>query len=538
MLNLGGNIMSTPLERSRQSQSIGQFLDEAAMLYAAKNAISCGQMRLSYSGLARQGKAFAAYLQSVGVSKGDRVAIMTPNLPAFTIATLGILKTGAIQVNINPLYTAAELEHQLNDSGAETMVVFAGSSASFAAIKHSCPIRHVIVVNIGDGSGMDIASPAVDAAITDFEYFSDALSIGASLEFEPVAITRDDLAFLQYTGGTTGPSKGAMLSHGNLLSNIAQLYEMAPEITLENQEVIITALPLYHIFALMMNFLSYAGCGSHNVLITNPRDMDGFVSAIKQSGFTVINGVNSLFAGLMSHPDFAQVDFSRLKACINGGTAAMESTSDKWKSFTGLPLIQGYGLSETSPVLTLASPSDRLFSGKIGKAVPQTQIKLVDAEDKEVPQGERGELVAKGPQVTQGYYQKPEVTREAFTSDGYFRTGDIAIVDGEGNYQIVDRKKDMLIVSGFNVYPNDVEQVACKCAGVAECACVGVPDERTGEAVKLFVVKAAGSTITEDDVIAFCKESLTPYKVPKSVEFIDEVPKSAVGKMLRRLLRE
>lgn len=530
--------MSTPLDRSRQSDSIGQFLDEAATLYAGKNAFSCAQMRLSYSELARQGEAFAAYLQSVGVSKGDRVAIMTPNLPAFTIATLGILKTGAIQVNINPLYTASELEHQLNDSGAETIVVFSGSTASFAAIKDKCPIKHVIVVNIGDGSGMDVASPTVDAAITDFVCFSDALSIGEGLEFRSVAITRDDLAFLQYTGGTTGPSKGAMLTHDNLLSNIAQLYEMFPDMTCENEEVIITALPLYHIFALMVNFLSYAGCGSHNVLITSPRDMDGFVSSIKQSGFTVINGVNALFSGLMMHPEFTQVDFSKLKACVNGGTAGMESTSDKWQSITGLPIIQGYGLSETSPILTFTQSSVRTFTGKIGKAVPQTHIKLLDGDDNEVPVGERGELVAKGPQVTQGYYQKPEVTAEAFTPDGYFRTGDIAILDSEGNFQIVDRKKDMVIVSGFNVYPNDVEQVACKFEGVAECACLGVPDERTGEAVKLFVVKTADSAITEADIISHCKESLTPYKVPKTVVFIDEVPKSAVGKMLRRLLRD
>jgi long-chain acyl-CoA synthetase len=530
--------MSTPLDRSRQSQSIAQFLDQAAALYSDKNAFSCGPMRLSYSELARQGKAFAAYLQSVGVSKGDRVAIMSPNLPAFTIATLGILKAGAIQVNINPLYTASELEYQLNDSGAETIVIFSGSMASFAAIRDNCPVRRVLVVRTGDGSGMELPSPDVDAAITDVVYFSDALTIGNGIEFQAVTVTRDDLAFLQYTGGTTGPSKGAMLSHGNLLSNIAQLYEMRPDITRENEEVIVTALPLYHIFALMMNFLSYAGCGSHNVLITNPRDMGSFISAIKQSGFTVINGVNTLFAGLMMQSEFAQVDFSRLKACINGGTAAMESTSDKWQDFTGLPLTQGYGLSETSPVLTLASADERSFSGKIGKAVPQTHIKLIDDEDNEVAVGERGELVAKGPQVMQGYYHKPEVSAEAFTSDGYFRTGDIAIVDSEGNYQIVDRKKDMVIVSGFNVYPNDVEQVACKCEGVIECACLGVPDEKTGEAVKLFVVKAEHSALTEADVIAYCKEHLTPYKVPKSVVFINEVPKSAVGKMLRRVLRD
>ncbi len=529
--------MPTPLERSHHATSIGQFLEESAELYAGKNAFSCGPMQLGYSEFAQQGEAFAAYLQSVGIKKGDRVALMTPNIPAFPIATLGILKSGAIQVNINPQYTPSELEHQLNDSDAETLIVFGGSSASFAAIKDKCPIKRVIVVNLGDGTTMDIPSPAADPAITDFVRFSDALTTGAELEFRPVAISRDDLAFLQYTGGTTGPSKGAMLTHGNILSNAAQTYEVFHDVTREAEEVIVTAIPMYHIFALTVNFLIYAGCGAHNVLITNPRDMGGFVASIKDSRFTVITGVNTLYAGLMTHPDFVNVDFSNLKACVNGGTAALQATSDKWQSITGLPLIQGYGLSETSPVLILALASERTFTGKIGQACPDTDIKLLDDADNEVPVGERGELVTKGPQVTKGYYNQPEVSANAFTSDGYFRTGDIAIVDAEGNYQIVDRKKDMVIVSGFNVYPNDVEQVAAKCDGIIECACIGVPDEKTGEAVKLFAVKAADSAVTEADIIAHCREYLTPYKVPKSVAFIDVVPKSAVGKMLRRELR-
>ncbi|WP_022952095.1 AMP-binding protein [Leucothrix mucor] len=530
--------MSTPLDHSRHATSIGQFLEEAAQRYSNLNAFSCGPMKLGYSELAQHGKAFAAYLQSVGVAKGDRVAIMTPNLPAFPIATLGILKSGAAQVNINPQYTASELEHQLNDSGAETLVVFSGSTASYAAIKDNCPVKRVIVVNMSDGTSSDLPSPELDPAITDFVRFSDALATGAELEFQPVEIAREDLAFLQYTGGTTGPSKGAMLSHHNILSNIAQSYERIADVTCETEEVVVTAIPMYHIFALSVNFLTFAGCGSHNILITNPRDMAGFMADIKDSGFTVITGVNTLYAGMTSHPDFVNVDFSKLKASINGGTAALEATSDKWQSITGRPLIQGYGLSETSPILTWTLASVRTFTGKIGQAYPDTDIKLLDDANNEVAVGERGELVAKGPQVTSGYYKQPEATAEAFTADGYFRTGDIAIADETGTFKIVDRKKDMVIVSGFNVYPNEVEQAAAKCEGVRECACLGVPDEKTGEAVKLFVVREAGSKVTQEDIIAHCRDHLTSYKVPKIVTFIDEVPKSAVGKMLRRVLRD
>lgn len=530
--------MATPIERATRATSIYDFLNSAALDNADKTAFSCGPMTLSYADFARQGDAFAAYLQKMGVGKGDRVGLMSPNLLAFPIATLGIQKIGAVQVNINPLYTPTELDHQLNDSGVETLILFSGTSASFAAVRDKTKVEKVIVIHVGDGSGMEIPSPPPDEALGPHSLFSDALLEGATLPFEPVTLERGALALLQYTGGTTGPSKGAMLTHNNVLSNAAQSYEQDPNIFLDGEEVIVTAIPMYHIFALTVNFIMYVGCGGKNVLITNPRDMGAFVASIKTSGFSVLTGVNSLFAGLTMHPEFPETDFSNLKACINGGTAAMEATSDKWQSITGKPLIQGYGLSETSPVLTLALSDETKFTGKIGGAVPNTEIKLIDADDKEVPLGERGELVARGPQVTSGYYQREDATKDAFTSDGFFRTGDIAIADETGHFQIVDRKKDMVIVSGFNVYPNDVEQVASLCDGVAECACLGVPDEKTGEAVKLYAVREEGSSVTADEIIAYCREHMTAYKVPKQIDFIDEIPKSAVGKMLRRVLRD
>ncbi len=529
--------MATPIERAQSASSIYEFLTNAAQVYGDAVAFTCGPMRLSFERMAELGDALAAYLHSVGVSKGDRVALMTPNLLAFPIATFGIQKLGALQVNVNPLYTATELEHQLNDAGVETLIVFSGTSAAFASVREQTNVKRVIVIHVGDGSDMDIPSPPPDEALGDYVSFADALQLGADLDCAPAKIARSELALLQYTGGTTGPSKGAMLSHANVLSNIAQAYAHDPNIFVDGQEVVVTAIPMYHIFALTVNFMMYFGCGGKNVLITNPRDMNAFTASIKASRFTVMTGVNSLFAGLTMHPEFPETDFSGVKACINGGTAALAATSDKWQSITGIPLIQGYGLSETSPILTLAMSGAKTFTGHIGSAIPGTDIKLLDDKDQEVPLGERGELVAKGPQVTAGYYQREDATKEAFTADGFFRTGDIAIAEQDGVYRIVDRKKDMVIVSGFNVYPNDVEQVAATCDGVVECACLGVPDAKTGEAVKLFVVKAEGSAVTAEDIIAHCREQMTAYKVPKQIEFIDEVPKSAVGKMLRRVLR-
>ena len=530
--------MTAQVDRADQASSLYEFLKTSAETYGDKTAFQCGPMTLSFAQFISQGDAIAAHLNALGIKQGDRVALMCPNLPAFPIATYGIQKLGAVQVNVNPLYTGPELEHQLNDSGAETILIFSGTSAAFASIRSKTGIKRVIVINVGDGTAIDAPSPPADENIGEHSSFKEALEAGASLSFEAPEINRDDLALLQYTGGTTGPSKGAMLSHGNVLSNVSQCYAQDPNIFMDGQEVIVTAIPMYHIFALTVNFIMFVGCGGTNVLITNPRDMDSFVASVKGAGMSVITGVNSLFGGLCMHPDFPNSDFSALKASINGGTAAMASTSDKWQSIAGIPLIQGYGLSETAPVLTLAKSGAKTFTGHIGQEVPKTAIKLLDDKDQEVALGERGELVAKGPQVMSGYYMREDATREAFTSDGFFRTGDIAIKGEDGTFQIVDRKKDMVIVSGFNVYPNDVEQVASKCEGVVECACLGVPDEKTGEAVKVFAVKEEGSNVTAEDIIAHCREHLTAYKVPKQIEFIDEVPKSAVGKMLRRVLRD
>lgn len=528
----------TASERVNSAGSIWEFLAGAVAAYGDAVAFENYHNSLSFADMGRYADALAAYMQGkMGITKGTKVALMSPNCLAHPVATMAILKCGAVQVSVNPLYTPDELEHQLNDSEAEFLLIFSGSIASFAPVRDKVGIRQVLVMDLGDCGQKPLPSPPVPDGFADFERLSVALEQGVSLAFYPVDLCREDLAFLQYTGGTTGPSKGAMLTHGNLLANVDQTFDMAHSVLVEREEVMVTALPLYHIFALMVNFLCYTGFGAKNILITNPRDMDQFIGAIKDSGFTRINGVNTLYAGMMLHPEFGNVDFSRLKQAVGGGTATMQAVSEKWEDFTGKPILEGYGLSETSPVLTMCPPEWTEFTGTIGHALKDTEIKLLDDADVEVPDGERGELVCRGPQVMQGYYKRPEATRAAFTKDGFFRTGDIAIRDGEGRYKIVDRKKDMVIVSGFNVYPNDVEQAASKCPGVQECACIGIKDDKTGEAVKLFVVPSAGSELTEEDIISFCRAHLTAYKVPKQIAFIDEVPKSAVGKVLRRQLR-
>ncbi len=526
------------IERVNAANSIWEMLDGAVQSYADAIAFENYHNSLSFTDMGRYADALAAYMQmEMGVVKGTKVALMSPNCLAHPVATMAILKCGAVQVSVNPIYTPSELEHQLNDSEAEILLIFSGSIPNFAPIRDKVGISQVLVMTLADCGQDPLPSPPVPDDFLNYTMLAEALEKGAGMEFSPVEICRDDLAFLQYTGGTTGPSKGAMLTHGNLLSNVDQTYDIAHSVMVEGEEIIVTALPMYHIFALMVNFLCYTGFGGKNVMITNPRDMDQFISAIRKSGFTRINGVNTLYAGMMLHPDFANVDFSRLKQAVGGGTATMQAVSDKWDGFTGKPILEGYGLSETSPVLTMCPPEWKEFTGTIGYALKDTEIKLLDDDDNEVPDGERGELVCRGPQVTQGYYKRPDANAEAFTSDGFFRTGDIAIRDEQGRYKIVDRKKDMVIVSGFNVYPNDIEQAASKCPGVQECACIGQPDEKTGEAVKLFVVRSEGSDVTEEEIVAFCREHLTAYKVPKQIAFIDEVPKSAVGKMLRRELR-
>ena len=518
--------------------SVVAMLEDAMRRYADKPAFRCFGQTLTYADTDRLSRCFAAYLQRrLGVKKGARIAVMLPNVPAFPLAMLGILRAGAIQVNVNPLYTPRELEHQLKDAGAEIIVIFSGVSGTLAEIVGRTPVRHVIAAGLGDGTAGALPSPAVDVRLGNVVAFPDALAQGADLTFTPVPLDGDDLLFLQYTGGTTGVSKGAALSHRNLVANTEQFKAFVPDALRPGQEVVVTALPLYHIFALMVNFISYFSVGAENWLVTNPREMDGFVDILKQARCTVFTGVNTLFGGLLMQPRIREVDFSNLRVAIGGGAAVLPVTSAKWRAITGTDILEGYGLSETSPILTLNPMTGSGFSATVGLPLPSTDIKLLDASSEEVAIGEAGEICAKGPQVMKGYWQKPEANEAAFTADDYFRTGDIGVFDAEGRLKIVDRKKDMIIVSGFNVYPNEVEAVAAACAGVAECACVGVPDEKTGEAVRLFVVKAAEATLTEEGLVAHCRREMTSYKVPRHVRFVDALPKSAVGKILRRDLR-
>jgi long-chain acyl-CoA synthetase len=519
-------------------RSVLAMLEGAMQQFAKRPAFRCFGQTLTYADTDRLSRQFAAYLQgSLGVKKGDRIAVMLPNIPAFALAMLGIVRAGAAQVNVNPLYTPRELEHQLTDAGVEIIVIFSGVSACLAEIIGKTAVKQVISVGLGDGTGAALASPPVDARLTKVVAFSDALEQGAQVAFTPVALSNDDLLFLQYTGGTTGLSKGAALSHGNLVANTEQLKAFIPDALRPGQEVVVTALPLYHIFALMVNFITYFSIGAENWLVPNPRDLDSFCETLRKSRLTVFTGVNTLFGGMTMHPRIKEVDFSHLRVAIGGGATVLPTTSERWKALTGKDILEGYGLSETSPILTLNPMTAAGFSATVGLPFPSTDIKLLDADDKEVALGEAGEICAKGPQVMQGYWQKPEANAAAFTADGYFRTGDIGVFDQKGFLRIVDRKKDMIIVSGFNVYPNEVEAVAAACAGVGECACIGKPDEKTGETVRLFVSKAAGATLTEDDVVAHCRRQLTAYKVPKEVRFLDALPKSNVGKILRKDLR-
>jgi len=518
--------------------SVAEMLEGAMKRYADKPAFRCFGQTLTYADTDHLSRAFAAYLQQkLGVRKGDRIAVMLPNISAFPLAMMGIVRVGAVQVNVNPLYTPRELAHQLNDAGVEIIVIFSGASSTLAEIIGETRVKQIISVALSDGTDAVIASPAVDARLTSVVSFAVALAEGARLRFTPVPVTGDDLLFLQYTGGTTGVSKGAALSHGNLVANTEQFKAFMPDALRPGQEVVVTALPLYHIFALMVNFISYFSSGAENWLVTNPRDMEGFIDILKQARCSVFTGVNTLFAGLLMQPRIKEVDFSNLRVAIGGGAAVLPITSARWKAVTGKDILEGYGLSETSPILTLNPMTIVGFSATVGLPLPSTDIKLLDDQDNEVAIGEAGEVCAKGPQVMRGYWQKPEANAAAFTADGYFRTGDIGVFDAKGYLKIVDRKKDIVIVSGFNVYPNEVEKVAASCTGVAECACVGVPDDKTGEALRLFVVKTAGAILTEQIVIGHCRREMMTYKVPKQVRFLDALPKSSVGKILRKDLR-
>ncbi|HET9689021.1 MAG TPA: AMP-binding protein [Pseudolabrys sp.] len=518
--------------------SVLEMLEGAMRRFADKPAFHCFGHTLTYADTNRLSRDFAAYLQvKLGVKKADRIAVMLPNIPAFPLAMLGIIRAGAVQVNVNPLYSPRELEHQLNDAAVEIIIVFSGVSGTLSEIIERTKVKTVIGVGLGDGTNASIPSPPCDARLRNVVAFSDALAEGAALELTPVELCGDDLIFLQYTGGTTGLSKGAALSHRNLVANTEQFKAFIPDALRPGQEIVVTALPLYHIFALMVNFISCFSIGAQNWLVPNPRDLDGFVDILRKARCTIFTGVNTLYGGLLMHPKIAEVDFTGLRVAIGGGAAVLPTTSSKWKTLTGRDILEGYGLSETSPILTLNPMATAGFTATVGLPLPSTDIKLLDADDKETAAGEPGEICAKGPQVMRGYWQKPEANAAAFTPDGYFRTGDIGVFNEKGFLKIVDRKKDMIIVSGFNVYPNEVEAVAAACAGVAECACVGRPDEKTGEAVRLFVAQSRGVSLTETEVIAHCRRELAPYKVPREVHFLETLPKSNVGKILRKDLR-
>jgi long-chain acyl-CoA synthetase len=520
-------------------RSVLDMMESAMQRFANLPAVRCAGQTLTYADLDRLSRDFAAYLQTeLGIRKGDRVAVMTPNLLAFPIAFLGILRAGAVQVNVNPLYTPRELEHQLNDAGAHTLIVFSGVSATVAEVMAKTQLRHIITAGVGDGSGAHLPSPPVDARLSHAVPLTEALEQGAHMPFTPVDVQSDDLLFLQYTGGTTGLSKGAALSHGNLVANTEQFKCFMPQALRPGEEVIVTAIPLYHIFALMVNFITYFSVGADNWLVPNPRDFDSFVGTLKAARPTVFMGVNTLYAGLVMHPGTREVDWSRLRLAGGGGAAVIGAVSDKWQAITGTFIREGYGLSETGPVLSFNPSHIQSFNGTTGLPMPSTDIQLLDDQGREVAIGQEGEICAKGPQVMRGYWNQPEANAATFTPDGYFKTGDIGTFDAQGFLKIVDRKKDMILVSGFNVYPNEIEAVATACAGVAECACVGFADEKTGEAVKLFVVKSANATLTEDALIAHCRQSLAAYKIPKVVRFVEALPKSTVGKILRRELRD
>ena len=514
------------------------LFDDAAGKYADHPAFECFGQTMTYTELDRASRAFAAWLQKkLGIKRGDRIALMLPNVFAFPVAMLGIHRAGAAQVNVNPLYTPHELRHQLNDAGAETIVIFTGSSSTLAEILADTKIRTVITVAFGDAAGIAIPAPPQDPRLTSAIRFDSVLSEGVRLDLDPVSLTGDDMLFLQYTGGTTGISKGAVLTHRNLVANTEQFKAQMAEAIRPGEEIVVVALPLYHIFGLMI-MLAYLSVGAKCILIPNPRDTEAFCGAIKNAKFSVIPGVNTLFQGLVAAPAFGQVDLSNYKVAIGGGAAIIKATSEKWAALTGKHIKEGYGLSETSPVLCVIPMSVTGFTETCGLPVPSTDIKLLDDDGNEVPEGVAGEICAKGPQVMPGYWNNDAANRSAFTPDGYFKTGDIGIFTAGGFLKIVDRKKDMVIVSGFNVYPNEVEAVVTACHGVAECACIGVPDSKSGEAVRVYVVKAPFAEVTPEDIIAHCRKELAAYKAPKQIRFVDALPKSNVGKILRRDLRK
>jgi len=527
------------------------IFEDSARRFADRPAFACMGHSISYGELDRMSAEFAAWLRNdLGLAPGARVAIMLPNLLQYPVALFGILRAGMTVVNVNPLYTARELKHQLADSGAEAILILENFCATLEKVIADTPVRHVAVTGIGDllpfpkRHIVNFVIRRVKKMVPEWQLpghvrLERALASGREAGFSPVEVGQQDIAFLQYTGGTTGVSKGAMLTHRNMVANLRQMHAWIGELVDEGEEVVITALPLYHVFSLVCNCLLFVSVGGLNVLITNPRDIPAFVKELSQYRFSIITGVNTLYNALLQDESFGKLDFSTLKWAGAGGMALQADTARRWHEVTGKFVQEGYGLTETSPVVSMQPTTmESVYSGTIGLPLPSTEVVIRDEEGKDLPPGEPGELCVRAPQVMKGYWQRPEATEQVMYPDGFLRTGDIATMDAEGYFRIVDRKKDMILVSGFNVFPNEVENVVTLHPDVVEAACIGVSDPKSTEAVKIFVVARQGAELTREKVIDWCRESLTAYKVPRHVEFRDELPKTNVGKILRRALRE
>ncbi len=535
--------------------SLVELLEEAFRKYASRDAAVCMDTRVSFRDIDQLSAALGGWLQSKGLPKGARVALMMPNLPQYMVAIAAVLRAGYTVVNVNPLYTPRELEHQLTDSGAEAIIVLENFAKTLEEVIDKTPVRHVVLAAMGDmlgfwkGMFVNFAVRHVRKMVPAFELplsggrsvtrFNMAVAEGTRMSLRRVSLGPDDVAFLQYTGGTTGVSKGATLLHRNVVANILQAEEWFKPMLArlgDKQIVTVCALPLYHIFALTACYLFGARRGMMNILVPNPRDIPGLIKTLQSQRIHMFPAVNTLFNALANEPDFKRLDFSELVISNGGGMAVQQATAEKWLKITGCPVIEGYGLSETSPIATINRPDLTEFTGTIGLPVPSTDLSIRDDDGREVSMGERGEICIRGPQVMAGYWNRPDETAKVMTSDGFFKSGDVGVMDEGGYFRIVDRKKDMILVSGFNVYPNELEQVVNLHPGVLECAAVGIPDAKSGEAVKLFVVRK-DPTLSEEDLAGYCRENFTAYKRPKYIEFRDELPKSNVGKILRRELR-
>ncbi|WP_338846466.1 long-chain-fatty-acid--CoA ligase [Massilia sp. W12] len=537
--------------KHNQYRSIINLLEESFQKYQQRDAAICLDQHMSYGEMDQYSRQLAAWLQNQGLQRGARVALMMPNLLQYPVAICAVLRAGMTVVNVNPLYTPRELEHQLNDSGAEVIIILENFATTLQQVLGKTGVKHVILASVGDMLGIkgllvNFVVRHVHKQVPEFDLpkalrFNQVLAQGAKMNFQRVECNGDDVAFLQYTGGTTGVSKGATLLHRNIVANLMQGEAwLAPKLSAGNGTenfTIVCALPLYHIFALTGCFFLAARIGAVNLLIPNPRDMPKFVKTLSKYKFNMLPGVNTLYNGLLNQPDFAKLDFSNLRICNGGGTAVQEAVNDRWKAATGCFIIEGYGLSETSPLATCNRADASGFTNTVGLPVPSTEVVILDDDEKPVPQGERGEIAIRGPQVMAGYWQRPDETAKVMTRDGFFKTGDIGIMDAEGYIKIVDRKKDMILVSGFNVYPNEIEAVLAGHPGIMESACIGVPDADSGEAVKVFIVRK-DPNLSKEDVLEYCKQNLTGYKKPKHIEFRNELPKTPVGKILRRELRD